>query len=67
MKKDLASKNNLADAQIIGRLGGSTIVAKQLGYDVQRVQNWKTRGIPAREKLKHPELFLAQGSIAQVS
>jgi hypothetical protein len=64
MKKDLTSKNNVADAQIICRLGGSTVVAKQLGYDVQRVQNWKTRGIPAKEKLKHPEMFLTQGFMA---
>ncbi len=64
MKKNLTSKSNVADAQIICSLGGSTVVAKQLGYDVQRVQNWKTRGIPPREKLKHPELFLPQSFMA---
>ena len=46
------------DREIIDRLGGSTKVAELIHYQVQRVQNWKTRGIPASEKLKHPNLFL---------
>jgi hypothetical protein len=49
----------MSDRELIEKLGGATIVAKQLGYVPQRVQNWTVRGIPAREKLKHPELFLA--------
>jgi len=51
-----------ADAQIIEDLGGPAKLAELLGYDkaggVQRIQNWKTRGIPASVKLDHPELFL---------
>lgn len=46
------------DKEHIDRLGGSAKVAQMLGYTVQRVQNWKDRGIPAREKLAHPEMFL---------
>lgn len=47
-----------SDAEIIESHGGATALANRLNYQVQRVQNWKTRGIPASEKLKHPELFL---------
>jgi hypothetical protein len=51
------------DKSIIQDLGGPTRVAELLGYDklhggVQRVQNWMLRGIPARVKLEHPEIFL---------
>lgn len=51
------------DKQILDSYGGSTEVAKLLGYDiknggVQRVQNWYERGIPADVKLEHPEIFL---------
>jgi len=46
------------DKEQIDRLGGSAKVAQMLGYTVQRVQNWKDRGIPAKEKLAHPEIFL---------
>jgi hypothetical protein len=40
------------DAALIDRLGGPSKLAKRLRYDpkkggVQRVQNWKIRGIPA--------------------
>lgn len=56
-----------ADAALIERLGGAASLARQLDaaandpddrYDVQRVQNWKTRGIPAEVRLKFPDLFL---------
>jgi hypothetical protein len=52
-----------ADQQIIARLGGPSKLAELLGYDktsggVQRIQNWKKRGIPAEVKLQWPELFL---------
>lgn len=52
-----------ADKTIIDELGGPTKVAELLGFDKakggpQRVQNWMTRGIPPREKIAHPELFL---------
>lgn len=46
------------DAARIDQLGGPTKVAERLGIAtrpgaVQRVSNWKTRGIPAAVKLKH--------------
>ena len=51
-----------SDSQLIDDLGGPARVAERLGYDklggVQRVQNWKTRGIPSKVKLEHPDLFL---------
>ncbi|ACC71089.1 hypothetical protein Bphy_1910 [Paraburkholderia phymatum STM815] len=54
-----------ADRQLIDELGGPAKVAELLGYDktaggVQRVQNWKKRGIPADVKIAHPELFLTK-------
>ncbi|ENV79482.1 MULTISPECIES: hypothetical protein [Acinetobacter] len=48
-----------ADKEVLLKLGGSTKVAELLGYkDKQRVQNWMTRGIPAKVKLEYPHLFL---------
>lgn len=54
-----------ADRARIADLGGPAQVARLLGLDTQRhgtqrVQNWLTRGIPAKVKLDHPELFLWQ-------
>lgn len=51
------------DSKIIDRLGGPAKLAELLGYDkthggVQRIQNWKKRGIPAEVKIKYPELFM---------
>ena len=50
------------DRELIEHLGGPAKVAELLKYDknggVQRVHNWMTRGIPARVKLDHPEVFL---------
>lgn len=51
------------DSLLIDALGGATELAKRLGYvldsgGTQRVHNWKKRGIPARVKLEHPEIFL---------
>lgn len=53
------------DRKLILELGGPTKVAGMLGLDktkggVQRVQNWMTRGIPAKEKLARPDLFLPE-------
>ena len=48
----------MSDREKIDRLGGSTAVAKKVGCTTQRVQNWKTRGIPPAVKLEFPELFL---------
>jgi hypothetical protein len=62
MTKDPASD---ADRQTIDRLGGPTKLAELLGYDkrkggVQRIQNWKERGIPPGVKLMRPDLFLPE-------
>lgn len=51
------------DADRIKAMGGPTKVAAALGYDklpggVQRVSNWRKRGIPAQVKLDYPHLFL---------
>jgi hypothetical protein len=52
----------VTDAELIDELGGPSRLAERLGYEklggVQRVQNWKARGIPARVKLQRPDLFL---------
>ena len=50
-----------ADADLIDRLGGPTALARTLGFDsrigVQRVMNWKYRGIPEIERLRNPDIF----------
>jgi hypothetical protein len=50
------------DAELIEQLGGPTKLAQILGYEmpigVQRVSNWRTRGIPAKVKVDRPDLFL---------
>lgn len=50
------------DWALVTALGGPVKVAEMLGYakygGVQRVQNWKTRGIPPAVKLERPDLFL---------
>lgn len=50
------------DWALITALGGPSKVAELLGYPkeggVQRVQNWKGRGIPSRVKLQRPDLFM---------
>lgn len=48
--------------QIIERLGGPAKVARMLGIAdekgaIQRVSNWKRRGIPPRVLLEHPKVF----------
>lgn len=57
------NRSMTTDADLIEQLGGPAALAKRLGYDkanggVQRVQNWKKRGIPPGVKLKHPDVFL---------
>lgn len=53
------------DATIIDRLGGPTTVAELMGLGgvrgaVQRVSNWKRRGIPPSVRLGFPGLFHAE-------
>lgn len=48
------------DRSVIDKLGGPTAVARKLGWypgGVQRVWNWRTRGIPAVMRLSRPDLF----------
>jgi hypothetical protein len=58
------AKEIKADWALVTALGGPVKVAERLGWtkdgSVQRVQNWKSRGIPSEVKLKHPDLFLPQ-------
>ncbi|SDR37319.1 hypothetical protein SAMN05443245_5210 [Paraburkholderia fungorum] len=51
------------DSKIIDDLGGPSKLAELLGYDktsggVQRIQNWKRRGIPSSVKIARPDLFM---------
>lgn len=46
-----------SDKDLIEELGGATKVAARLGCSVQRVQNWKGRGIPPQVRLDHPDVF----------
>ena len=56
------NSSTMEDKTRIKELGGPAKVAELLGYDkaggVQRVQNWVARGIPAKVKVEHPDLFL---------
>lgn len=47
----------MSDKDLIESLGGPAKLAARLGYSVQRVQNWKDRGIPAQVRLDHPDIF----------
>ncbi|MCH7290987.1 helix-turn-helix domain-containing protein [Acinetobacter sp. ANC 3926] len=51
-----------ADRELIEANGGASVLARKLNYRSQRVQNWTVRGIPPKEKLKHPEIFLKKKS-----
>ena len=46
-----------SDKDLIESLGGATKLAARLKCSVQRVQNWKERGIPAQVRLDHPDVF----------
>lgn len=55
------------DATIIDGLGGPTTVAELMGIRdvrgaVQRVSNWKRRGIPPSVRLEFPSLFPVDGA-----
>jgi hypothetical protein len=54
-----------SDKDLIDDLGGSTKLAARLGYSVQRVENWKKRGIPAQVRLDHPDVFPLPGRAQQ--
>lgn len=53
------------DRELIRALGGPAKVARLLKLDtrsggIQRVQNWLSRGIPAKVKIDYPQHFLKQ-------
>lgn len=58
---------------MIDLMGGPAKLAAELGFDplkggVQRVHNWRTRGIPAAVRLEHRETFMAaQAKAAQAA
>lgn len=51
----------MTDADLIDKVGGPSALVALLGLShqgaVQRVSNWKRRGIPPRIRLEHRELF----------
>lgn len=61
-KEELQRLKQIAeDAALIDKHGGAAALAKKLmlkGRGQERVQNWKTRGIPPSIKLMYPEYFL---------
>ena len=62
MCNTVMSQTTHPDAALIDRLGGPAEVARLLGFDtrtggVQRIQNWKTRGIPEVIRLRRQDLF----------
>lgn len=48
-----------ADIALIDRIGVAQLAAL-LGYTYQRVNNWKYRGIPFKERAMRPEVFKQQ-------
>lgn len=57
-----AAMGTETDRAIIDALGGPAVVARKLGLNprkggVQRVSNWKKRGIPDSVRIARPDLF----------
>lgn len=56
------------DRRLIDELGGPAKVAALLNLKaaggVQRVHNWRSRGIPSKVKVDRPDLFMAGVSAA---
>lgn len=54
------------DRKLIEDLGGPSRVAELLNFPkpdgARRVHNWLARGIPAKVKVEHPELFMPSTS-----
>lgn len=42
---------------LIDSLGGPAELSRKTGFTVQRINNWKVRGIPSSAKIKFPDLF----------
>jgi len=49
------------DSELIDKLGGPAEVARKLGFEmpkgIQRVQNWKYRGIPPYTRVTRTDVF----------
>ncbi|MEY8688342.1 MAG: hypothetical protein AB9M53_00500 [Leptothrix sp. (in: b-proteobacteria)] len=43
--------------ELIQRNGGAAALSRLTGYSVQRINNWKVRGIPSSAKVEHPALL----------
>ena len=56
----------MTDAELIDHYGGPARLAEKLGWKesraVQRIHNWRSRGIPAVIKLERPDLFPHQSA-----
>lgn len=56
------------DATLIDALGGPAAVARMLAFEkagsVQRIQNWKYRGIPEVIRLRRQDVFGAPPKVA---
>jgi len=59
----------MSDSELIDSLGGPAKVAALLKLDApgsrERVQNWKTRGIPSKVKVDFPHIFLRKRKPAE--
>jgi len=56
------NKGMKTDKELIEALGGAAKVVELLGWkgrpgQVQRVHNWRSRGIPAKVRLDYPDVF----------
>lgn len=64
----MLAMNKHQDAQLIADLGGPAKVAALLNLPknggVQRVHNWMRRGIPAKVKIDHQDIFLERKEAA---
>lgn len=47
----------MTDKELIEKHGGTKSFAELIGVSVQRVANWKRRGIPAKVKLENLAVF----------
>jgi hypothetical protein len=60
LELNMACNAGMNDSTLIDRYGGAAKLAELLGFDkggVQRVHNWRTRGIPPAVKLERLDLF----------
>lgn len=47
----------MTDNDLITKLGGVSALARRLKTTPSRVCNWRKRGIPARVRLQHADIF----------